>query len=372
MRAYIYLENGVFLQAKAFGASGTTSGEMVFNTSLTGYQEIMSDPSYAGQFIVFTMPEIGIVGVNEDDMESAKIHASGVLMRDFNSTPSNFRSQKSLEEFFKEQGKFGVYDIDTRFLTKMLRDNGALHAVISTEISDEKELKKLLENSPRISEINYVVKVSTEQIYAHEKGAWDHASKSYAPLKSNGKKIAVIDYGVKRNILNELCETGLETQIYPHDVQAEELIAKFKSGEINGVFLSNGPGEPKALKNEIAQIKKLIEARVPIFGICLGHQLLSNAFGFETYKLKFGQHGANHPVLNLQTKTVEITAQNHNYNVPEEIAQVAEITHRNLFDGTIEGVKYKDYPVFSVQHHPEASGGPSESKYIFKQFLEIL
>ena len=372
MRAYIYLENGVFLQAKAFGASGTASGEMVFNTSLTGYQEIMSDPSYAGQFIVFTMPEIGIVGVNEDDMESAKIHASGVLMRDFNSTASNFRSQKSLEEFFKEQGKFGVYDIDTRFLTKMLRDNGALHAVISTEISDEKELKKLLENSPRISEINYVAKVSTEQIYAHEKGAWDHASKAYSALKSNGKKIAVIDYGVKRNILNELCEMGLETQIYPHDIEADELIAKFNKGEINGVFLSNGPGEPKALKNEIAQIKKLIEARVPIFGICLGHQLLSNAFGFETYKLKFGQHGANHPVLNLQTKAVEITAQNHNYNVPEEIAQVAEITHRNLFDGTIEGVKYKDYPVFSVQHHPEASGGPSESKYIFKQFLEIL
>ena len=372
MRAYIYLENGVFLQAKAFGASGTASGEMVFNTSLTGYQEIMSDPSYAGQFIVFTMPEIGIVGVNEDDMESTKIHASGVLMRDFNSTPSNFRSQKSLEEFFKEQGKFGIYGIDTRFLTKMLRDNGALHAVISTEISDEKELKKLLENSPRISEINYVAKVSTEQIYAHENGAWDHASKAYSALKANGKKVAVIDYGVKRNILNELCETGLETQIYPHYVQADELIAKFKSGEINGVFLSNGPGEPKALKNEIAQIKKLIEARMPIFGICLGHQLLSNAFGFETYKLKFGQHGANHPVLNLQTKAVEITAQNHNYNVPEEIAQVAEITHRNLFDGTIEGVKYKDYPVFSVQHHPEASGGPSESKYIFKQFLEIL
>ena len=254
----------------------------------------------------------------------------------------------------------------------MLRDNGALHAVISTEISDEKELKKLLESSPRISEINYVAKVSTEKIYAHERGAWDHTSKSYAQLKPNGKKIAVIDYGVKRNILNELCEMGLQTQIYPHDIEAEELIAKFNKGEINGVFLSNGPGEPKALKNEIAQIKKLIKARVPIFGICLGHQLLSNAFGFETYKLKFGQHGANHPVLNLHTKAVEITAQNHNYNIPEAIAQVADITHRNLFDGTIEGVRYKDYPVFSVQHHPEASGGPSESKYIFKQFLEIL
>lgn len=372
MKAYVYLENGVFLQGKAFGKGGTAYGEMVFNTSLTGYQEIMSDPSYAGQFIVFTMPEIGIVGTNSDDNESDKIYASGVLVRSFNDTASNFRSQKSLDEFFKEQGKFGVYDIDTRFLTKMLRDNGALNAVISTEISDEAELKKLLENSPKISEINYVERVSTKQIYKHSKSAYKHENRAYGDLKPNGKKIAVIDYGVKRNILNELCETGLSIEVYPHSVKAKDLIEKFKQNEINGVFLSNGPGEPKMLKSEISEIKELIEARVPIFGICLGHQLLSNAFGYETYKLKFGQHGANHPVLNLATKQVEITAQNHNYNVPESICEVAEITHRNLFDNTIEGVKYKNFPVFSVQHHPEASGGPNESKYIFKQFLEIL
>lgn len=372
MKAYIYLENGTFLEAKAFGKGGTRYGEMVFNTSLTGYQEIITDPSYAGQFIVFTMPEIGIVGTNDNDNESDKIFACGILVRNFNQNPSNFRSQESLEEFFKKNDKFGVYDIDTRFLTKMLRDNGALNAVISTEISSKDELKKILDSSPKISDINYVKTVSTKEIYTHSKSAWKHKNRAYGELRSNGKKIAVIDYGVKKNILNELCEIGLGVEVYPHNVKAQILIDKFKKGEINGVFLSNGPGEPKMLKNEIAQIKELIDSKMPIFGICLGHQLLSNAFGYETYKLKFGQHGSNHPVLNLFTKKVEITAQNHNYNVPESICEVADITHRNLFDNTIEGVKYKDYPVFSVQHHPEASGGPNESKYIFKQFLEIL
>ncbi|MBE2984527.1 glutamine-hydrolyzing carbamoyl-phosphate synthase small subunit [Campylobacter sp. RM9344] len=372
MKAYIYIENGTYLEAKAFGAHGECAGELVFNTSLTGYEEIMSDPSYAGQFIVFTMPEIGIVGVNDDDMESHKIYASGVIMRSYNEFASNYRSQKTLGEFFKEQGKFGVYDVDTRFLTKMLRDEGALMAYISTQISDKEELKRRLEASGRIEDTNYVKVVGSTDEYEHKFGSWDKTAKIYKPLKSIGKKIAVLDFGVKRNILNELCEVGLEVVVVPHSVKAEYLIEKFKNGEINGVFLSNGPGEPKSLKSEISEIKKIIDAKIPIFAICLGHQLLSNAMGYPTYKLKFGQHGANHPVLNLETKAIEITTQNHNYNVPEEIAEVAHITHRNLFDGTIEGVRYKDFPVFSVQHHPEASSGPNESKYIFKQFIEIL
>lgn len=372
MKAYIYIENGVYIEAKAFGASGSAFGEMVFNTSMTGYEEIMSDPSYAGQFIVFTMPEIGIVGVNESDLESSKIHASGVFIRNYNNTPSNFRSQKTLEDFFIENGKFGVYDIDTRYLTKMLRDEGNLRAFVSTEISSKDALKKALESSAKIDEVNYVSIVSTKKPYDHIDSAWDHVSQNYTKVKSIGKKIAVMDYGVKRNILNELCDVGLEVSVYPHNTKAQLLIDKFRNGEIHGVFLSNGPGEPRMLKDEISEIKKLIEAKIPIFGICLGHQLLSNAAGYETYKLKFGQHGANHPVQNLQTKTIEITTQNHNYNVPEEISEICEITHRNLFDGTIEGVRYKNYPIFSVQHHPEASSGPNESKYIFKEFIEIL
>lgn len=372
MNAYIYIENGTFLKAKAFGVHGEWAGEMVFNTSMSGYEEIISDPSYAGQFIVFTMPEIGVVGANDDDMESVRIYASGAFMRNYSQTYSNYRAQKSLAKLFEEQGKFGVYDIDTRYLTKMLRNEGALMAYVSTQIDDKDELARRLSAAGGIASINHVARVSAKDEYTHKSAGWDMRAKSYKPLKSIGKKVAVIDYGVKRNILNELCEVGLEVTVYPHDVKASELIDKFKSGQINGVFLSNGPGEPKMLTHEIDQIKELIAARVPMFGICLGHQLLSNAFGYPTYKLKFGQHGANHPVLNLKTGAVEITTQNHNYNVPESIKEVAHITHRNLFDGTIEGVEYKDYPIFSVQHHPEASGGPSESKYIFAEFLKIL
>lgn len=372
MKAYIYLENGVYLEAKAFGKGGSAFGELVFNTSLTGYEEIITDPSYAGQFIVFTMPEIGIVGINDDDTESNKIHASGVFMRNFNANPSNFRSTQNIEKFFYDQGKFGIYDIDTRYLTKMLRDSGNLRVYVSTEISDKDELKKALESSARIDEINYVSIVSTKEPYIHTASRWEHKNQAYGSVNSIGKRVAVIDYGVKRNILNELCSVGLELEVYPHDVQGEVLIDKFNKGQIHGVFLSNGPGEPRMLVNEIAQIKKLIAANIPMFGICLGHQLLSNAYGYETYKLKFGQHGANHPVQNLETKTIEITAQNHNYNVPENICEVATITHRNLFDNTIEGVCYNSGKVFSVQHHPEASSGPNESKYIFKKFIEIL
>lgn len=372
MKAHIYIENGIYLEAKAFGKGGSAFGELVFNTAMTGYEEIITDPSYAGQFIVFTMPEIGIVGINDDDQESAKIHASGVFVRNFNKTPSNFRSQRTLEDFFIQQGKFGIYDIDTRFLTKLIRDNGNLRVIVSTEISDMSILKKELENSAKIDEINYVSIVSTKNVYQHLKAAWNHKKQSYNSKNSIGKKVAVIDYGVKRNILNQLCDIGIDVEVYPHDVAGEFLIDKFQKGEINGVFLSNGPGEPRMLTNEISQIKKLIQANIPMFGICLGHQLLSNAHGYETYKLKFGQHGANHPVLNLQTKSIEITAQNHNYNVPESICEIATITHRNLFDNTIEGVRYNCGNIFSVQHHPEASSGPNESKYIFREFIEIL
>lgn len=370
---WIYLENGVFLEAKSFGFEGSKTGEIVFNTSMSGYQEIMSDPSYAGQFVVFTMPEIGIVGCNDNDMESSNIYASGMFVRSLNETPSNFRSHESLPAFLKKYESMGICDIDTRYLTKMIRDSGPKMMIASTQISDPVKLKAMLEASPRIEDVNYIEKVSTPKSYLHVEGAWNAEAQAYnAAPKRIGKKILAVDLGIKRNILNELCEVGLDVEVVPHDFSADDVIARYKKGEVHGLFLSNGPGDPLILKNEAAQVSKLIEAKVPIFAICLGHQLLSIAHGYPTYKLKFGQHGGNHPVKNMKNNIVEITTQNHNYNVPDDICKIARITHVNLFDNTIEGLEYNDSPIFSVQHHPEASSGPQESRYIFQEFANRL
>ena len=373
MKVSILLENGMFFEAKGFGAEGTEVGEIVFNTSMTGYQEIITDPSYAGQFVVFTMPEIGNVGVNKDDMESKGAWLKGVIVREYVDKFSNFRGEKSLSEFLKEQGILGISDIDTRFLTKTIRNEGAMMMVASTEIHDKDKLQKILESSPRIEEVDYIKEVTTKEPYIHPHGAWDDKEFKYKEKNTN-KKIAVFDFGVKRNILNELTEAGMECLVLPASTSAEEIIEMFNNKEIGGVFLSNGPGDPLILKDIHEKIKKLLEAKIPMFGICLGHQLLSISHGYPTFKLKFGHHGGNHPVKNMigRKPVVEITAQNHNYNVPENIREVAEITHMNLFDGTIEGVKYKDEPVFSVQHHPEASPGPHDSKYVFKEFYKIV
>ncbi len=367
---WIYLENGIYLEAKSFGASGTRVGEIVFNTSMTGYQEIMSDPSYAGQFVVFTMPEIGNVGCNDDDMESSSVFSSGMIVRSYQDRYSNFRAKSSLSQFLNESDALGICDIDTRYLTKIIRDNGPQMMIASTEISDKEELKTRLANSKRIEEINYIKEVSTKESYIHEDGTWDGENQRYSKPLTLGKKIVVLDYGVKRNILNELRQTGLSVEVVPSSTPALDLIDRYKSKEIHGVFLSNGPGDPQVLKDEIKEIKKLIDAKIPMFAICLGHQLLSIAHGHNTYKLKFGQHGGNHPVQNKDSKVVEITAQNHNYNVPDSICDIAKITHVNLFDNTIEGVSYNDSPIFSVQHHPEASPGPHDSKYIFAEFAK--
>ena len=369
-KVWIYLENGTFLEAKSFGATGTTVGEIVFNTSLTGYQEIISDPSYAGQFITFTMPEIGNVGVNDNDMESRTCHCKGVLVRNYHNDYSSYRAQNNLDSLLKEHGVLGICEIDTRYLTKMIRDEGAMMMIASTEISSKDELAKLLKNSPRIEDINYIEQVSTKEAYIHKSGAWNHLIKAYDKAVMSDKKVVVIDFGVKRNILNELVQVGLEVEVVPSTFKADDLIARFEAKEIGGIFLSNGPGDPLTLTAEKEQVQKLVNANIPIFAICLGHQMLSIAHGYDTYKLKFGQHGGNHPVANKGV--VEITAQNHNYNVPDNIIEIADVTHLNLFDNTIEGVKYKNKEIFSVQHHPEASPGPHESKYIFKQFADIV
>ena len=370
--AYIYLENGLFLEAKSFGADVTSVGEIVFNTSMTGYQEIMSDPSYAGQFVTFTTPEIGIVGVNSQDMESLKAHSKGMIVRKYQQRHSSFRAEDSLANFLKENGVMGICDIDTRYLTKMIRNEGAMMMVASTEISDKDELKKILENSPRIEDINYIEQVSTKESYKHTQSTYDSVDFKFNEAPAEQAKIAVIDFGVKKNILNEIVNVGIGVEVIPNNFKAEDLIAQYNSKSIDGVFLSNGPGDPLVLKKEQEQIKKLIEAKIPMFGICLGHQLLSISHGYDTFKLKFGHHGGNHPVKNEKTGLVEITAQNHNYNVPDNITEIAEVTHINLFDNTIEGLKYNDSPIFSVQHHPEASPGPKESTYIFNEFLSLI
>lgn len=372
-KVYIYLENGTYLEAKSFGAETTLVGEIVFNTSLSGYQEIMSDPSYAGQFVTFTMPEIGNIGVNSQDMESSSAHAKGMFVRKYQKRYSSFRAEESLSDFLLKHNVMGICDIDTRYLTKMIRDEGAMMMIASTEISDKDELKKILSESPRIEDINYIEQVSTKKSYKHTTSTYnDKAGFEYEEAPTSQAKIAVIDFGVKRNILNEIVSAGISVEVIPNDFKAEDLISQYKDKKIDGVFLSNGPGDPLVLKKEQAQIKKLIEAKIPMFGICLGHQLLSISHGYDTFKLKFGHHGGNHPVKNIQTGLVEITAQNHNYNVPDNITEIATVTHTNLFDNTIEGLSYNDAPIFSVQHHPESSPGPKESRYIFKEFLTLI
>lgn len=370
--AWIYLENGTLLEAKSFGADVTAVGEIVFNTSMSGYQEIISDPSYAGQFVTFTMPEIGNVGVNAQDMESIGAFAKGIIVRQYQQRPSSFRAEAALDAFLKEHGVMGLCDVDTRFLTKMIRKEGSMMMIASSTISDPETLKRMLSEAPRIEQINYIEEVSTKKSYVHNHGVYDPVRFCYNEAPEPKAKIVAIDFGIKRNILNELTQAGLHVEVIPNSFDADELIARKNAGEIDGVFLSNGPGDPLVLTNEHAQIRKLIAAKMPIFGICLGHQLLSISHGYDTFKLKFGHHGGNHPVKNLSNGVVEITAQNHNYNVPESITEIADVTHVNLFDQTIEGLRYKNSPIFSVQHHPESSPGPKESRYIFSEFLSLL
>lgn len=372
-KVYIYLENGIYFEANSFGAEGTVTGEIVFNTSMSGYQEIASDPSYAGQFVTFTAPEIGNVGVNLQDMESKAAFAKGIIVRKYQPRYSSFRAEDSLHAFLAREGVMGICDIDTRFLTKMIRSEGAMMMIASTEVSKQEELKKLLDDAPRIEDVNYIELVSTKESYKHTSSTYNKKELfEYDAAPEQKANVVVVDFGVKRNILNELVSAGIGVEVVPNSFDAESLIRRYEEKSIDGVFLSNGPGDPLVLKSEQAEIKKLIAAKVPMFGICLGHQLLSISHGYDTFKLKYGHHGGNHPVKNLKTGFVEITAQNHNYNVPENIVEIADVTHLNLFDGTIEGLRYKDAPIFSVQHHPESSPGPKESRYIFSEFLSLI
>jgi carbamoyl-phosphate synthase small subunit len=371
-KVWLYLENGVYLEANSFGAEGTSVGEIIFNTSFSGYQEIISDPSCAGQFITFTMPEIGNVGVNSQDMESNAAHAKGVIVRKYQKRYSNFRAEESLESFLQKYNLIGICDIDTRYLTTIIREEGSMMMVASTKISDKNELKRILESSELIEKINYVEQVSSKAPYKHVHGMYADTKFEFNEAPKSEANIVVVDFGVKQNILNELVQAKMSVEVLPNNFKAEDLITRYKAKEIDGVFLSNGPGNPMVLKQEQIEIKKLIDAKVPMVGYGLGHQLLSIAHGYETYKLKFGHHGGNHPVKNVQLGTVEISGQNHNYNVPETIAEIAEITHINLFDNTIEAVKYKNAPIFSVQYHPESIPTLKNGCNVFCEFLKLI
>lgn len=369
-KAILALEDGHFFYGIAFSGldQRETGGEVIFNTSITGYQEILTDPSYKGQIVVMTPSEIGNYGTNPEDIESEKVHVNGFVVKDLSQIYSNWRANKSLKDYLDENGVIGIYGIDTRALVRIIRKYGVMKGYIGIGDISPVEAVKKARSIPDISELDLVSKVSHKEVYKWTEGSWVWPE-GYTKKTEFKYRVAVIDYGVKRNILRLMVDRGLELTVFPHTVEAEEII-KFSP---DGIFLSNGPGDPAILHYQIEQIKKLIRTDIPMFGICLGHQLLSWAIGGRTYKLEFGHHGGNHPVKNLKTGKVEITAQNHNYATdPSSLPENVEVTHINLNDNTIEGIRLTDRPVFSIQHHPEASPGPHDSHYIFDEFVKLI
>jgi len=367
-KAVLYLEKGKFFEGLSFGAEGTAVGEVIFNTSMSGYQEILTDPSYHGQIVVMTYPHIGNVGVNREDMESRRPFLSGFVVRNACKVPSSWRAEKSIDEFLKEWNIVGIEKVDTREITREIRDNGAQIGVISTEIFDIKELKKIVETAPRIENRDIVKDVSTDKPYVWREGSWRYGEGYHKP-KNFRYRIAAIDCGIKHNIMRLMADLGCEVYVFPYDTDYKEIL------EISphGLFISNGPGDPRPLEKTIETIRNLL-GRIPAFGICLGHQLIGLALGGVIKKLKFGHHGGNHPVKDLSTQKVEITAQNHNFVIDIESLsdKDVEITHINLYDHTLEGIKSSKLKFFSIQYHPEASPGPHDARYLFKRFVDSL
>ena len=351
--AKLILDNGEIFKGYSLGSIGTTIGEVCFNTGMTGYQEILTDPSYCGQLITMTYPHIGNYGTNSQDLESSKIHAHGFIVKDGSSLPSNFRSEQPLNNYLNQNNLIGIQGVDTRKLVRCIRNEGAMNGIISSEELINDKLEKLLFNSPSMEGLDLARKVTCQKQYSIY-----HAKSSF--------NVAVIDYGIKNNILNILKASNCNLTIYPADASYNDII----SSNPDGVFLSNGPGDPAAVDYAIDVVKKFLDINIPIFGICLGHQILALALGAKTYKMKFGHRGCNHPVKNEGNQIIEITSQNHGFAVDSKgLPDNIIVTHMSLNDDTIEGISCIDKLAFSVQYHPESSPGPHDSKYLFKKFI---
>jgi len=362
-KALLVLEDGTRFTGRSFGAPGESIGEVVFNTSMTGYQEILTDPSYEGQMVIMTYPLIGNYGINPEDFESRGPFLEGLIVKEYSEFPSNWRSRQSLGAYLREKGVLGVEGIDTRALTRKIREGGAMQAAISTLDPNPESLQKKIVESPGLVGQDLVRRVTCPEPSDWMEGPTGRVSGSQeAPL------VVVYDFGVKRNILRSLIQVGCRVKVVPAHLSAEEVLALHPKG----ILLSNGPGDPEAVGYAIENTRRLI-GRVPIFGICLGHQILALAFGGKTYKLKFGHHGGNQPVMDLRKRTVQITAQNHGFAVDaSSIERELAVTHINLNDQTVEGMRHRRLPIFSVQYHPEAAPGPHDAHYLFNEFVEAL
>ena len=368
----IVLADGSVFWGRGFGAEGQSVGEVCFNTSMTGYQEILTDPSYAGQIITFTFPHIGNVGTNPEDIESINPAARGLIVREDITDPSNFRSTQHLDAWLKSHHLTGISGIDTRALTKSIRDNGAPNGVIAYRQDgkfDVTSLQKQASDWSGLDGLDLAKDVSCTETYSWDETLWALGS-GYGKQTASSLHVVAVDYGAKRNILRCLASSGCRVTVVPATTSADEIL----SLNPDGVFLSNGPGDPAATGvYAVPTIKKLLEKNMPIFGICLGHQILALALGGKTAKMNLGHRGANHPVQDLQTGRVEITSQNHGFQVlPDTFPPNVEVTHISLFDKTNEGLRAKDKPAFSVQYHPEASPGPEDSHYLFGRFIEMI
>ena len=355
--AVLLLENNLLFKGFSFGAIGTTTGELCFNTGMIGYQEILTDPSYCGQIVLMTYPHIGNYGTNNNDVESDNIQVSGFIVREGCEYPSNFRSQESIDTYLKNNNIVGIQGLDTRAITRVIRENGAMNAIISSEEVDQSKLLKKLKEIPSMDGLNLANRVTCDSSYHYSQNS-----------NNSSFKVVALDFGVKFNILRLLESKGCDITVVPANTPASTI----KAMNPDGIFLSNGPGDPAAVTEAIECIKSLL-GEYPIFGICLGHQLLALAFGASTFKLKYGHRGCNHPVKNLQTGKVEITSQNHGFAVQDiDLPNNLEVTHINLNDNTIAGLSCESMNVFSVQYHPEASPGPHDSEYLFDKFIQLM